>query len=767
MTAPADGLDRTPILARRLAALRARLVRGILLHALGSVAVVVAAWLAFTYVADRWLGVPLAVRWFHLALLLALPAFVAWREGWRHLRRVPGPAGLAVLAERGRPGSEELFVSAVQFQQRTGSESGLELESTLVDRVLERAESAAPSIDASAVLESAAPRRRAWAGLGASALTVLWLGLLPPGHAAIFGARLFGATTPWPQRTFLALELPAADGSVAITREGEVIRARVARGSDLPVLVRAEGQVPSSVTLELDDGRRIELAAAREGLFRTELPALSEDLSFSVVGGDDRDGLPRAEIRVLQPPDLTGYEIVVEPPAYTGLAPERFADRSARAVIGSRVEVRLTTTPGVIEAAVELLPSAERLPLDPVPDSGAPPASGEGELAFGFEFVAREDLRLRFLLTDGDGLANPDPGLVAIEVVEDRAPEIALVAPGRSNVESVRGGALALRARVEDDFGLADVRLLVRSADDDERELVRSLEFAPMGGDGASGRLHQLLEIDALIAELAIDAATSVEQLVLELEASDVAQPAQVGRAAPVRVRLLSVDELLRRVQDRLAAARVAANELAGLQRERRERTEELFGALSGDGALAAADARAVAGMLSGQRRVASDAEALVRELASTAELVLYARLDPSGDALLELLDAESATLLERSFDPGPWRRLSELRASSTDRDGFASHLVEIVDLGLRVGDAGSAAVSALGAAEGAASLSESRSGLAEALDAQARTAARIEDLLDRLAEWDNFQSVLALTRDILDRQRAVRDRLQRLAAEK
>ena len=31
--------------------------------------------------------------------------------------------------------------------------------------------------------------------------------------------------------------------------------------------------------------------------------------------------------------------------------------------------------------------------------------------------------------------------------------------------------------------------------------------------------------------------------------------------------------------------------------------------------------------------------------------------------------------------------------------------------------------------------------------------------LLDRLAEWDNFQSILTLTRDILGRQKSIRDK--------
>jgi hypothetical protein len=43
----------------------------------------------------------------------------------------------------------------------------------------------------------------------------------------------------------------------------------------------------------------------------------------------------------------------------------------------------------------------------------------------------------------------------------------------------------------------------------------------------------------------------------------------------------------------------------------------------------------------------------------------------------------------------------------------------------------------------------------------------QIEELLGRLAEWDNFQSVLSLTRDILNRQKNLRERTKDAAGEK
>ena len=46
----------------------------------------------------------------------------------------------------------------------------------------------------------------------------------------------------------------------------------------------------------------------------------------------------------------------------------------------------------------------------------------------------------------------------------------------------------------------------------------------------------------------------------------------------------------------------------------------------------------------------------------------------------------------------------------------------------------------------------------------QARTLTEIESLLERLSEWENFQSILTLTRDILNRQKNLTERTRQFA---
>jgi hypothetical protein len=56
---------------------------------------------------------------------------------------------------------------------------------------------------------------------------------------------------------------------------------------------------------------------------------------------------------------------------------------------------------------------------------------------------------------------------------------------------------------------------------------------------------------------------------------------------------------------------------------------------------------------------------------------------------------------------------------------------------------------------------------LKSASAAQKKTLAKIDALLERLAEWDNFQSVLTLTRDILNGQKTLNERTRQAAKDK
>jgi hypothetical protein len=76
-------------------------------------------------------------------------------------------------------------------------------------------------------------------------------------------------------------------------------------------------------------------------------------------------------------------------------------------------------------------------------------------------------------------------------------------------------------------------------------------------------------------------------------------------------------------------------------------------------------------------------------------------------------------------------------------------------------------ATAALEVAERSPSFADREAAVLAAFEAQSRALDDLEALVDRLAEWDNFQSVLSLTRDILNRQKALSERTKRYAQDK
>ena len=227
-------------------------------HGLATVVTALAVWLAFAFVADWALSVPAPVRWLHLGVLVALPTFVALRALIRPLRRAPDKDGMAILIERAHPELSELVVSAVQLARRpTGSPE-------LVDRTIELAEERAASLTTEGVFDLRGPRRRM--GYAFASVAVLALGAWSNPHfASIFVQRLFGGDVPWPQRTHLAISVPLSDRA-QVEESADTIRVRVARGTDVPVLVRADGEIPSEVLLSFDEGRELVLTPTGGGV---------------------------------------------------------------------------------------------------------------------------------------------------------------------------------------------------------------------------------------------------------------------------------------------------------------------------------------------------------------------------------------------------------------------------------------------------------------------------------------------------------------------
>jgi hypothetical protein len=791
-------------LERLLDRLHRRITRFVWIHGLSTVVGAISVLLVTAFVLDWGLHVPRGVRWIELLLLIALPIALVARELVRPLRARPDRAARAVLLERAYPEMRQLLVTAAEIGDRRReapargtAEGDLEARTALRERILTAAESAADGIEPARALDPREPRLRF---LLASFASVGCLAVLAsnPEAARVFLDRLFLGNTPWPQRTHLSIEIPIANAGHALLpnpASGDPLVIRVARGTDVPVIVSADGTVPEEVVLHFSGGHRAVLSASGGPLFRTLLRSVQEDTDLHATGGDDQDEDPTVRLVVLRPPDVAGLAVRVEPPAYSGLAPEIVRGGDAEVMAGSRIVVHVLPDPPDAVGRVRLLPEDRLIDLVPAPfpDPAKEGAAETTKPGLSFEIQPEKSLRYRIELVDASGLQNPEPGLFAIGVTEDRAPEVEVLSPGRGDYDTVSGGAIALRARATDDHGISRMAFSAIAASGGEPQAARELPWKrferserdarepdpaaastgrPSGGrppDSPRPRVEVLGRARIEVVDLAgPQAASPGAQIEIAVTALDNREPQpREGRSAAVRVRIVSPDEYLRRLQDRLGRARTTAGALGDLQRGKERRTLDLLSSLQSDALLPGDASDELFAAATGERRVEGDAGSLSRELCSALEGVLYARIDDRAGPLLDRLDALLAES-DRIFDGEIWRSLaSEERASAGAPSGLADRLLAIAALALEISEVDApAATQALVRAQEATELPRIHAELAAAEESQKAVVQKVERLLEMLAEWDNYQSILSLTRDILNGQRGLADRTREFAKE-
>ena len=788
-SAPLDGA-LTPNLDRLLKRLGGMLRRNIWLHGLGTALAAGALWLTFMYVADRSLKLPAAIRVIHLIVLIGGVIWILRRTLFQHTKNVPTNAGLAMLAQRALPDDlprDDRFVSAIQLRNAVGADSP---SAPLVRGVARAAEDFVPKVDLARVTDSKGPVGRVAGGLVGLGVAAAALGY-QPAMASIFGQRMLGQNVAWPRATTLILDVPDGGGALDVQRPSfDLIEVRAARGSDVPIVILAEGEVPEVVTVKFDSGAAIDLSPSGNDTFRTVLPSVQEGLELRVYGGDDQRGEQTVRIEVLQPPDLASLAFVIVPPAYSGLPSRTERDTAIAVLAGSTVSVIAATDPDDATGLARTFPNDEEIALARVPfpavlSSKAPgnpqdPSSAEGaapvRTGLGFERTVLESLRFRFELTDSSGLSNPDPALFGIEVMPDRRPELITLQPGRAEVETIAGGAVPLRVLVRDDFGLDTFRFEIRNATSDDVLATTELPLAdaPLALEGqgrvvrAAGVATALLEVNTLRPDGAMEEGqvVTLQTFVLDSRSPE----ANETRSAPIRVRVVSADEFLRTQRDGLGRAAEDVGQVSTRLTSSVTRMDEFTMAMDGDDAEAPTPSD-VTGLVNDARRMQGDLTSIGRELSGLASSLIYTRMDERAGTLEARLFELNTSSTDRSFQPEIWTTLSaEVASGQLGSPERAGELVRLVGMALAAaGPQTDGLIASLETMRSEAATDEplngSRAALKDAM-AQAQQLNRsIETLMNDLGEWDNMQAIISLTRDIANRQKNILEKV-RIGAE-
>ena len=730
-------------------------------HGLGSILFAAGLWLAFAYLADRTLHLPTALRVLHGALLLGIPLFLLRREVILALRRIPDRHGLAMLLERGHEGADDRLVSALSLREISTQDPAR----PLVEALVHEAEELASTLDTGRALDPRGPRKRLGLGLLTATLASALL-LSNPALGAIFLRRAIGQDVAWPRRTNLSVELSLPVGVEVDASTPGILRARIARGSDVTLLVSAEGEVPDAITLNFANGTRSVVRTAGAKSVRPSLRNMQNSEQLWITGGDDERGLPRIELEVLEPPDISELAFIVTPPGYSGLERTVVLGTEVRALAGSRIDVLIRPGPPGATGVLRVLGEEGTIELTPRPWS-LPGEAPQGP-ALGCSLDVEVERYFQVELVDERGLSNPDPGTYALAVIPDRKPEVILLAPGSNEWSVVQGGAIPLRVRAEDDFHVDHMSFDVRDSQNLEEALLEEeLTFqdtAPLDGNFMDSQhlvlAHELLELTQ-IAGAEVEPGWSA---VLQVVARDShPSPDHQAMSAPVTLRCVSGDDFLRKVKDGLARAGEDAARLLHETRNLRTRAGQLMSALeTGE----VATDQEIGSLLNSTRRLQGDTRGIGRDLSGLAEGLVYSRLDERAGPLLTALHKALGAQAARTFDPVPWRDVAQqLSAGRLGTPELAGELLTLVDLALGISeDSADQAAASLTEARTAHDPIAAQAAVARGIEALDLALVALEALTTRLGEWDNFQSVLTLTKDLLNRQKNLTERTKKFA---
>jgi len=346
-----------------------------------------------------------------------------------HRYRTRHRLGLRRLArrlERAHPALNDRLITAAHILRNKG---GVGEANPLEDHVLTEARGQLHGVDWRGLSTRWYEQKRVLvaAGLAAVLLVAMAAGALPVRKATLHLAEHIG------------------NGEPGLTVQPE--QPEIPRGADFVVGIKVNRWQQEARFHYRENGewRAEPVVLDREGKGTFTLYGLESPTDFYVTTPSLQSEEKRT--RLYDPPDLEKLEVVIDPPAYTGLPRRRTEGLGDWEVVEGSLLRFEATAPAATEG--KLLLGEEETVLR---------EQGEGKFLHLFRAEATVDLRLLF--SDATGRRYETP-LSRLTVLPDEAPVLEILQPEK-DLSLPPDGALPLELFAADDYGVASVRLRLR-----------------------------------------------------------------------------------------------------------------------------------------------------------------------------------------------------------------------------------------------------------------------------------------------------------------
>jgi len=722
--------------------------------------------LVVLFLLDYSMALPRTVRTVLLALSLGYLLFAVWRLLLYPLRRPITVSDLALAVENRYPDYDGRLIGAIETAPLL--DEGCRNQSrALIEASLSETHSALSSTTWERLFNTTRIRRAAWGAIG-MVLLIVSFSAWQPVLAGVGFARMMGGPVEWPRKTtlFIDIESDAAQCIVEADNDsGGTQKVIVAEGASLPVRISVEGRDPGSVEIVQDregdrrvGGGSFTTTAARraQGDYRTRIREIRSSMTFRARGGDDSGHGREVHVSVVTLPEVSGTQVVYRYPAYLGLDERRTQSAEIDAPEGTRVDLEMTLTSAPHRAELVVISEnvEKRFPLVPAADE---PLVVRHTMAIEKSGFYRVDLwnELEFQTLDVP--------VHSIICQRDEPPRIKLLSPRRKEVDVVAEGVIPFLAVAEDDYGLSRVGIEYKVAGSGKDEVI---DFSGGELDADLGERQRVSRhvIDLQMRQFAFDEGrrhlVERDSIIYSLFAIDRQPDEQRGRTATGTcvIDIVSEGEKIRLLTERQIRLRRDIKRLLTQQEERRQRVAETLSDVRGGDGDDALKEQTLLFLEMGQNQLSTGFSTATREFASLFNEYLFNRIDKSTGAaalLARVLTLREAAAPSEFFSPSLYAPLGEeLAGGAFGEMDVMERLFGMLHVSLQVSEELSPRAAGHLAAAVVAAESEAKTArLAQALEDQQRIVDLLRHLLERIAEWEDFQELLQMMRDVVDDQ--------------
>jgi soluble cytochrome b562 len=237
---------------------------------------------------------------------------------------------------------------------------------------------------------------------------------------------------------------------------------RVVRGTPITIQAATGGAIPTALELiswqganergELIGQEKIPMENLGAGKFTAKISRLDKTLNYRVASAAVSSPIYRAE--AIDTPEIANVQLILYPPAYTGLASVSVPEGSIEGLKGSTVRLDAMTTKDIVKAEI-------------VMDDGKKIAVKVDGRKLQANFVIFQSQSYRILVEDQHGFRN-SPISYELRAKPDGFPTVDLLRP-TDDLEINGDEILNLEYSARDDFGIAGVNLIARIGDREEK----------------------------------------------------------------------------------------------------------------------------------------------------------------------------------------------------------------------------------------------------------------------------------------------------------